>query len=537
MAGMTGITLANLVNSLATWRFERIFLPWNPSIEPNSMENGLTLSNMDIIGFTSQFEPNYLIVGWMLKKAKIPLNNIARKTSKQTFPPLFVGGPCAGANPFPLLDFVDGFFLGDAENSLPTFLKLVDEKGIEEFWKSPTVFNEIKGFWTPHALESHEKSYSKLFKDKLFEEIAGEWYSRFDFVDLNATPYPMQQTFCTLPTHHPYAPVKGQTFQLEIGRGCSHTCRFCMIGSGMFSPARYRSLERLLEIVQEGLLLTEVNKVDIFGMNLSDFSQLNDLCWALVNDGIEVSIATLRPDKVSQDIIEAVHKGGQSKLTIAPETGTDRLRSALCKQISNDQVLEATKIIFETGIPTLKNFFLTGLPNETEGDRKAIIELVKEQLKIAESSDVKDPLIKVDINPMVPKWQTPLKSWVYFFLPENRIQFQEILIELRTQLNTIPHMKPKEVSFNGFLAQTWLTHLEDPINMLFESLPLKSHAPLSVHGGHYYLSSFQNYLDDILKSTWNKFKTNHWKVSHRVRATNRSDEEFTKQYTLLIDHL
>lgn len=90
-------------------------------------------------------------------------------------------------------------------------------------------------------------------------------------------------------------------------------------------------------------------------------------------------------------------------------------------------MLEATKIIFESGIPTLKNFFLIGLSNETNEDRTAIIELVKEQCQIAKSSGVNDPLIKVDIYPMVPKWQTPLKNWVYHFLPENRLRFQEIL--------------------------------------------------------------------------------------------------------------
>jgi radical SAM superfamily enzyme YgiQ (UPF0313 family) len=530
MTGMTAITLSNLVNSLETWRFERVFLPWNPLIEPNSMENHLTLSNMDIIGFTSQFEPDYLIVGWMLKKAKIPLDNKTRKKSKQSFPPLFVGGPCAGGNPFPLLDFVDGFFLGDAENSLPTFLKLVDEKGIDKFWNDPALFNGIKGFWTPHALESHNKPYSTVFEDKKFEEVAGEWYSRFDFVTLDATPYPIKQTFCTLPTHHPYAPVKGQAFQLEIGRGCSHACRFCMIGSGMFSPARYRSLERLLQIAQKGLQLTGVNKIDIFGTNLSDFPQLNDLCWTLVNEGIELSIATLRPDKVSDEIIEAVHNGGQSKITIAPETGSEKLRYKLCKKISNDRVLEATETIFENGIPMLKNFFLTGLPKETDEDRLAIIELVKKQRHIAKDSNLEDIRIKVDINPMVPKWQTPLKNWVNYFLPENRLGFQETLIKMHTQLNTLSYIRAKKVSFNEFLAQTWLTHLEGPINMLFDSLKLRSHAPLSIHGGHYFLNDFKDLLDSILETIWNEFKRSHWKVNHRVRATNHSDEIFTKHY-------
>jgi len=536
MAGMTTVTLANLVNSVPNWRFERVVLPWNPSVEPRSMEHNLNLSQMEVLGFTSQFEPDYLVVGWMLNKAHIPLHNHARKDSEQLFPPLFVGGPCAGANPFPLLDFADGFFLGDAENSLPHILRLLDQRGIAEFWKHPEEFNTIHGFWTPHALESKGKKYSELFRGKTFEEVAGNWYRQFEFVNLDKAPYPLKQTISTLPDHHPYAPVKGETFQLEIGRGCSHSCRFCMIGSGMFHPARYRSLDRLLELVEEGVKLTGVKRVDVFGMNLSDFSQLEDLCWELVNMDLEISLATLRPDKVSHEIIEAIHKGGQKNITIAPETGTEKLRYALCKHISDEQILNATQIIFEVGIPKLKNFFLIGLPNETEQDRTNIVQLAKQQVEIANRSGIESPLIKVDVNPLVPKWQTPLKNWVYYYLPENREEFHKTLIKIKSQLNNIDKIKAKSVHFDEFLAQTWLTHLTEPINILLSQFPLKSHAPLSLYGGYVYLEHYEQRLDDMLDLIWTSFKVNDLKVKHRVHATTRSDDYFTHQYRDLMDH-
>jgi radical SAM superfamily enzyme YgiQ (UPF0313 family) len=532
MGGMTAITLANLINSLPNWRLERVFLPWNPFIEPISMEHGFSLSQMDMLGFTSQFEPDYLVVGWMLKKAGIPLDNLTRKNHKGKYPPVFVGGPCAGANPFPLLDLVDGYFLGDAEHSLPHFLQMIEEKGIKEFWYNPSEFNEIKGFWTPHALESKEKPYSYLFHNKTFEEVAGSWYNRFEFVDLDTSPYPLKQIYCTLPDYHPYAPVKGQTFQLEIGRGCSHGCRFCMIGSGMFSPARYRSLERLLEIVEEGITLTGVSEVDIFGPNLSDFPKLTDLCWELVNKGLELSMATLRPDKIHSDLIEAISKGKQTSLTLAPETGSDRLRYAVCKRITNEQILDATTLIFEAGISTLKDFFLIGLPTETEEDQLAIIDLVKQQLQIANNSKIKSPLIRVDMNPMVPKWQTPLKNWVYHFLPENRVHLREALDKIYMELSKEDHFRPKQVSVNEFLAQTWITHLEEPINFYLESIPLESHIPTSKNGA-FYLFNYQERLDPILKAVWYQFKKSGWQIEHRIRATNHSDKEFIRQYKLL----
>ena len=82
MGGMAAITLGNLFNSLSNWRFERFFLPWNPYIEPNSMEHEASIAKMDTLGFTSQFEQDYFLVGWILKKAGIPIDNIKRKKSK-----------------------------------------------------------------------------------------------------------------------------------------------------------------------------------------------------------------------------------------------------------------------------------------------------------------------------------------------------------------------------------------------------------------------------------------------------------------------
>ncbi len=529
MNGMTVITLGNIVNSQPGWRFERIFLPWNPFVEPRSMEHTLTLSEMDVLGFTSQFELDYLIVGWMLRKAGIPIDNMMRKRKKGKYPPVFVGGPCAGANPFPLMDLVDGFFLGDAECSLPQFLKMLNNEGIAKFWSNPSDFNKIRGFWTPHALEANGIPYSSLFREKTFEEVAGSWYDRFDFTNLDEIGYPIRQIVSTLPDYHPYAPIKGQSFQLEIGRGCSHACRFCMIGSGMFSPARFRSLSRLLEIVDEGVTATDVLKVGIFGVNLSDFPHLTDLCWSLVNQGLKLSIATLRPDKVTSDLIEAISKGGQNRLTIAPETGTDQLRRKLCKNITNERILDTTHIIFENGINALKNFFLVGLPTETEGDRLGIIKLIQTQRKLAQQSGVKDFTIQADLNPMVPKWQTPLKNWVYNYLPSNRTEFKERIEMLDSALCKIPHIKTKSISLKKFLMQTWLTHLENPINDIIELIPVEKHTQVTVNTFQF-LSHFIKKFDTILYEIWNNFEENNWQIIHKVHATCRSDEDFSRKY-------
>ena len=135
---------------------------------------------------------------------------------------------------------------------------------------------------------------------------------------------------------------------------------------------------------------------------------------------------------------------------------------------------------------------------------------------------------------MVPKWQTPLKNWVYYFLPENRTHLREALSQIYSQLSTMPTIRPKQVSVNEFLAQTWLTHLEEPINSLLEPMPLESHTLISKNIGSY-LHKFRVKLDTILETIWQEFKKSNWEVKYRVRAKNLSEKVFTRQYALLID--
>lgn len=175
-----------------------------------------------------------------------------------------------------------------------------------------------------------------------------------------------------------------------------------------------------------------------------------------------------------------------------------------------------------------------GIPTESEEDRSAIVELVRDQSAIAKKLGVDRPLIKVDANPLVPKWQTPLKNWVYNYLPNRQTQFHELLIRIRARLEKVPNVKPKKVCFHEFLAQTWLTHLEFPINSMTMNLPLDSHNKVSLFGGYPYLKDFQVKLNRMLQDIWKRFELSKWEVYHRIKATNHSDEFFSKEYLALI---
>ncbi|MFX0091781.1 MAG: B12-binding domain-containing radical SAM protein, partial [Candidatus Hodarchaeota archaeon] len=527
MGGMTTSVLTQIINQVPDWSCERFFVPWNPNLETTSMESVASLKEVDVIGFTSQFELQYLAVVWFLQKANIPLNNLTRSQQAGKYPLIVVGGPCTMANPLPLIDLVDGYFLGDAEQSLPLFLSKLTEKGVDQFWKDPLDFTEIEGFWSPYFLNNGSETqiqhpYSEYLRTNNFEDVAGIWYKKFHFVDLNDITYPLKQIIALLPDYHPYAPIKGNTFQLEIGRGCSHRCKFCMI-SRLLKKGRYRDYSQLIDIALEGTTQTGVVKVDLFGTNLSDYPRLADLCWELINNNLKVSIATFRPDAITNDLMEAVVKGGQTSITIAPETGSDELRRKIGKPLTNEQILQATEIAFAGGVERLKNFFLVGLPSETNEDRNQILTLVHKQRNIALQFG-EDNRIRADVNPVVPKWHTPMKDWVYYYLPENRATLKKILMRLYHGLSNMAATKAKTIIFSEFVAQTWLTHLIKPVGILIKKESPQSHIPMTLNS-LFYLQEFTNYFDSLLTSMWENFKENHWKISHLIHGTTISDEK------------
>ena len=142
-------------------------------------------------------------------------------------------------------------------------------------------------------------------------------------------------------------------------------------------------------------------------------------------------------------------------------------------------------------------------------------------------------MIRVDVNPVVPKWQTPLKNWVYYYLPENRAKLRKIIGDFDEKLRKIANVRTKQTSINSFQAQTWLTHLDDPINFMAEKMPMDTHIPVSKNG-FFYLQNFQEKLDGLLVSIWENFEKSNWRVEHRIHASNKTDEYFTKQYLRII---
>ncbi|MFX1518645.1 MAG: radical SAM protein [Promethearchaeota archaeon] len=377
MSSLAIHVIQHLLNSRSDVVCERVFLPYTKAA-PASLESGQPLKNFDIIGFSMQFETDYPYLIKMLLNSQIP--PYAKDRIDKDFPLVIGGGPCISGNPEPIADFFDLFVVGDVEPVLDTIIdRFMDFKPPRKYLDE---FLDIDGVYIP-----------SLHQDT----IKSNWVRKLDNV-----PHPLQQIVPLVETKDKVSPAFGKTFLVEVSRGCGHGCRFCLIGCTN-RPYRERSLPVLKEIVDRGTKLTGVEKVSLIGAAISDYKNLEDLCWYIVNSGLTISISSLRADCVTPSLIEAIIKSGQKTLAIAPETGTNVLRSCINKGLTNDDILKAAEISAELGIHHLKLYYVVGLPMEERSDLEGIVSLTQ---KIA---DLKFMKVALSINPFVPKAHTPFQ--------------------------------------------------------------------------------------------------------------------------------
>ncbi|MHA2005651.1 MAG: B12-binding domain-containing radical SAM protein, partial [Candidatus Thorarchaeota archaeon] len=278
---------------------------------------------------------------------------VEAKDRAEESPIVLVGGPVASSNPEPYVDFVDAFVIGEGDLVIHDIIDTVRDSSSRS--NALQSLSEIPGVYVPTTEPS---SVVRIIID-----------------DLDSLAYPTSQIIPDVLDGSQLEPVFGKSFLTEVTRGCSHSCKFCLIGH-ICRPRRIRSLDRLKEIIEQGLESSPVNKVSLIGSSLGDHDGLEDLANWIVKKGVEVSAPSLRADSVTVDLLKAFVKGGQRTLTIAPEAGSSELRKVMGKGLDDEDIHSAVKMAKEVGYKAVKLYFIIGLPNESRQDILAIIKMV-----------------------------------------------------------------------------------------------------------------------------------------------------------------
>ena len=389
-----------LFNAMDDVVCERVFAPDPPAVHPwpmpRSLESGRPLTDFDLLAFSIAFESDYPSVLALLAAAGLPL---AAEARTEAHPLVIAGGVACWINPEPLAEAVDAFLIGEAEALLPAFWAAHDAGGTRTE-RLRRLAREAAGVYVPRFYRPSYRSDGAFAGYRLLADVPRR-VPRVHVTHLSASPTATRVQTAAGPFSADYL--------VEVSRGCPHGCRFCAAGY-VYRPARFHSLEALLACLDA--VPPGTRRIGLVGAAVSDLPDLDALCRQAHARGMSLGFSSFRVDAISDALLEALVRSRVKTATIAPETGSQRLRDAINKHLGEAAILAAVERLVSAGIPNLKLYFMIGLPEETEADVAAIVTLVhriKDRFLAASRPRGRMGTIRISLNPFVPKPFTPLQ--------------------------------------------------------------------------------------------------------------------------------
>jgi radical SAM superfamily enzyme YgiQ (UPF0313 family) len=393
-------TVYRLFNAQEGIVCERVFLP--PKQELASLVSSRTplitlesqtrVDEFDVLAFSVSFEWDYVNVLTMLRMAGLPRYSAERS---ERHPLVVIGGAVTFVNPEPLAPFADVIAAGEGEVLVPSleaaFSEATDRKDLLR------LLSQERGFYIPSFYEPRRAPDGTL--------------SGFAPVPGVEAPFPVRKAALKAtdaldpPATSIFTPDTefGSRFLIEVVRGCANLCRFCWAGYN-YLPVRPFPVDRILGLAEAARRYA--SRVGLVSIALCDHPDIERILHRLGEMGYAISPASLRLDDLTDSIVRMLRESGERSLTIAPETGSDRLRRVINKTVTNDEILDRAELIFASGIENLKLYYMIGLPTETDEDLIAIRDLtlqIRERMVKYARSRGQIGRIVGSVNPLIPK--------------------------------------------------------------------------------------------------------------------------------------
>ena len=378
--GMSNIgmrILYGLMNEMPGVWCERVFAPWGDmeeqmrahAIPLYALESHDPVKAFDLIAFTIGYEMSYTNILNMLELSCVPLLARERESLENI---VFAGGVCA-VNPEPLADFIDFFSIGEGEEITKEIIDCYRQAKKDGCTKQEFLLrvSKIDGVYVPSFYE-HTYNEDGTLAAITPKNGAPVRVRKRIMQDMDKSYFPTK-------TIVPSTEIVHDRTNLEIFRGCIRGCRFCQAGF-CYRPVRAKSVDTLCGQAIESLEDSGNSEMTLASLSTSDYRKLPELADKLLDycepRKINLSLPSLRADNFSRDLMLRVQKVRKSGLTFAPEAGSQRLRDAINKNVTEREILETCATAFSGGWNSVKLYFMLGLPTETDEDVAAIAELV-----------------------------------------------------------------------------------------------------------------------------------------------------------------
>ena len=413
--GMSNLGLQivyRLLNQRSEAVVERVFLPEGQEMSLYlrsgkpllSLESQRPLYEFDLVAFSISFENDYPHVLRMLELGQIPL--VATERSER-MPLVMAGGITTFLNPEPLAMFMDFFLLGEAEANLDPFMDalLGTRRGSASRKEIlADLATEVPGVYVPRFYCTAYRDDGTLkdfwaidsrFPEKIQVPCAPKGGFSAENVPMSAITTPETEF--------------SSKVLIELGRGCGHSCRFCAAGYA-YRPPRIYPENRLRAAVQKAM--EQSHQVGLVSPAVSDVPGIEALTERILEQGGAFSVSSLRAETLTRKLLTHLQRAGQKTVTIAPEAGSERLRKAINKHLTRDQIFDAARIIASTGDFSVRLYFMIGLPTETDADIEELVDLVKGiKHHMVKESAGRGTMgrIRLSVNCFVPKASTPFQ--------------------------------------------------------------------------------------------------------------------------------